>query len=126
MFAGQSSQAIEEIQSSWAVSGRYIVPTAEMIPDPDHWRIVAGAAVPRLAMAPNASTSSFAADGVAECVLSGLPSPCTATIHGAVSAGPMEVTGGSLTITSTAPGTIRVAVIANPDFLPWETTIYAT
>lgn len=94
--------------------------------DVENWRVLNGEVVERLTMSVQASTLNFAANGLAECVLSGLPSPCTVTIYGAVSAGPLEVTDGNLTITSTTPGAIRVAVAACPIWKPWEITINAT
>jgi hypothetical protein len=91
-----------------------------------HYRVSEGKVVERSDPAITFSVPSFAADGVAECVLSGLPDPCTVTITGAVSAGPLEVTGGSLTITSTTPGAITISITANPVWKPWEGVINAT
>ena len=59
-------------------------------------------------------------------MLLGLPAPCTVTVRGVVSAGPLEVTGGSLTLTSTAPGANTIAITADPIWKPWEDTIHAT
>jgi len=88
--------------------------------------VVNGQVVARDAMAVEVSPPSFAADGVAECALSGLPAPCTVSLTGAVSAGSLEVTGGSLTLTSTALGAIQIRITANPVWKPWEGTIHAT
>lgn len=92
----------------------------------DHYRVVEGEVVERPDMPVVVSSPRFAADGEASCVLSGLPDPCTVTIAGAASAGPLEVTGGSLTLTSTTPGAIHVQVAAHPAWKPWETTLHAT
>jgi len=92
---------------------------------PEGWRLLDGELVERAAMAPEISAASFAADGVAECVISGLPDPCMVTVRGAVSAGPVEVTGGSLTLTSTAAGEIRISVTADPAWKPWRGTVEA-
>lgn len=89
------------------------------------YRVVNGAVVERAEMTPTVSAASFAADGLAQCVISGLPDPCRVTITGAVQAGPVEVAGGTLTLTSTQPGAIRVAVTADPTHKPWEATIHA-
>lgn len=90
-----------------------------------NYRIVNGEAVERDTIAATVSTDTIAADGIAECVIAGLPDPCRVAISGAVQAGPAEVTGGTLTLTSTVPGAIRVAVTADPTHKPWETTIHA-
>lgn len=93
--------------------------------EPMAFRIVAGAVVERAEMTPAVSAATFTADGLAQCVISGLPDPCRVAITGAVRAGPVEVTGGTLTLTSTQPGAIRVAVTADPTHKPWEVTIHA-
>jgi hypothetical protein len=90
----------------------------------EYW-VDGGEAVARLTMAVAVSADTIAADGVAECVLSGLPDPCTVTVRGAVTAGPVEVTGGSLTITSTALGAISVSINADPVWKPWGGVINA-
>jgi len=90
------------------------------------YRVLDGQVVERLAMAVEISAASFVADGVAECVLSGLPDPCTVTLTGAVSAGPLDVVGGSLTLTSTTPGVIQIRITADPVWKPWEGAIHAT
>lgn len=92
----------------------------------DHYRVVDGEVVERPDMPLAISTTHFPADGEAECTLSGLPDPCTVTLTGAVSAGPLQITGGSLTLTSTAPGAITIAITAHPVWKPWEGTIHAT
>lgn len=93
--------------------------------DPMAYRIVNGEPVERATMSPAISAATFAADGLAQCVISGLPDPCRVTITGAVQAGPVEVAGGTLTLTSTQPGAIRVSVTADPTHKAWEVTIHA-
>jgi hypothetical protein len=93
--------------------------------NPLAYRIVNGEPVERASMTPAISTATFAADGLAQCVISDLPDPCRVTITGAVRAGPVQVAGGTLTLTSTQPGAIRVAVTADPTHKPWEVTIHA-
>lgn len=93
--------------------------------NPLAYRIVNGEAVERATIAATVSANTIAADGIAECTIAGLPDPCRVSISGAVQAGPAEVTGGTLTLTSTVPGAIRVAVTADPTHKPWETTIHA-
>ena len=84
-----------------------------------------GTVVPRMAMVPSLSTQEIVADGVEACIVSGLPDPCTVSTTGSVTLPPTEVTGGSLTITATVPGTIHLRVTAEPTHLPWEVTIHA-
>ncbi len=92
---------------------------------PGEYYVVDGEAVERAAMTPSISVSEIAADGVDECVISGLPDPCRVQVNGAFYwLG--EVAGGSLTITSTEPGTLSVTVLNNPTHKPWKTTIHAT
>jgi hypothetical protein len=93
--------------------------------NPLAYRIVNGAAVERATMTPAISAATFPADGIAQCVISGLPAPCRVRITGAVQAGPIEAAGGTLTLTSTQPGAIRVSVTADPVYKTWETTIHA-
>lgn len=92
---------------------------------PDAYRVEAGQVVRRAVMAPSLSAAAIAADGVAACVIAGLPDPCLVTITGAVQAGPVQVDGGTLTLTSTQPGAITVVVRADPTFAPWQATIHA-
>jgi hypothetical protein len=93
--------------------------------NPLAYRLVNGAAVERATMTPAISAATFAADGIAQCVISGLPDPCRVRIAGAVQAGPVEVAGGTLTLTSTRQGAIRVSVTADPTHKPWEVAIHA-
>lgn len=93
--------------------------------DPMAYRVADGEVIKRDAIAATVSAETIAADGSAECTISGLPDPCRVTITGAVQAGPVEVAGGTLTLTSTQPGAIRVAVTADPTHKPWEVTIHA-
>jgi hypothetical protein len=90
-----------------------------------HYRVVDGEVVERPAIAVTVSADTIAADGVDECVLSGLPDPCIVTVRGVVSAGPLEVTGGSLTLTSTALGPITISITADPVWRPWDGVINA-
>jgi len=94
--------------------------------EPHGWRVVDGELAARLPIPVIVSAPVITADGEDECVLSGLPDPCTVVVHGAVSAGPLEVTGGSLTLTSTAAGAITVSITADPVFKPWQGAIHAT
>lgn len=91
----------------------------------DHYRIVDGEVVARDVMAPSVSATSIAADGEDACVIAGLPDPCTVAISGAVTAGPVDVVGGELVLTSTVPGAIHVRVTAGVQWRPWEVTIDA-
>lgn len=93
--------------------------------DPVAYRIANGEAVERAAIAATVSADTIAADGIAECVIAGLPDPCRVMISGAVLAGPAVVAGGTLTLTSTQPGVIRVSVTADPTHKAWETIIHA-
>jgi len=94
--------------------------------EPHGWRVVDGELVARLPIPVIVSAPVITADGDDECMLSGLPDPCTVTITGVVSAGPLEVTGGSLTITTTTHSAIQISIAATPVWKPWEGTIHAT
>lgn len=91
----------------------------------EEFYVLDGAATPRLLITPNVSAVTIAADGVAECNITSLPDPCQAQITGAVTSGPASITGGKLTITSTQPGAIRVAVTAGVQRKLWEALIHA-
>ena len=122
------SRPWEETLATWPITaehGLVIIP-APLPARLDHYRVVDGEVVERPDMPVTLSATTIAADGEDECVLSGLPDPCTVIGHGAVSAGPVEVTGGSLTLTSTAAGTITVSIMADPVWKPWEATLHAT
>ena len=94
--------------------------------NPLAYRIVNGAVIERASVIATVSTNLIAANGAEECVIAGLPDPCRVTITGAVSAGPVDVVGGTLALTSTQPGAIKVTVRADPTHKAWETTIHAT
>lgn len=83
---------------------------------------------PALAIGAMVSAATIAADGAAECVIAGLPDPCTVTVAGPGSAswGPHPVESGELTVTATEVGDIKVTVSAPPRFLTFETTVHAT
>lgn len=123
----RASLPVEWVLDHWAYpEGGGLVLAPPPAGPPDHYRVINGEVVERPAIPVAISAPSFAADGLAECVLSGLPDPCTVTVRGAVSAGPLEVTGGSLTLTSTTPGAITVVITADPVWKPWEGTVHAT
>lgn len=122
-----SSRSWAEIAASWPVAdGEVLVPLATPLAGPQTaWRVVQGEVVPRAVMAPRVSAERIAADGEAECVISGLPVPCVVAIGGAVEAGPLDVTDGVLVLTSTVPGAILLRISAEPDYQPWEGVIHA-
>ena len=76
-------------------------------------------------MAPSVSATSIAADGENACVIAGLPDPCSVVVAGAVAAGPVEVAGGELVLTSTVLDRIHVRVRDDPTHAPWEVSIDA-
>lgn len=122
-----TGMSLEDVLATWDLSGgRQAVLVAEWVQDQTHWRVVDGAVVERAAMAPAVSAAAIAADGVAEAVISGLPDPCTVQVTGPAPVGPLEVTGGSLTLTATLPGAYRVRVSADPTHKPWDVTIHAS
>lgn len=123
-----ASRPWPEVQAEWTPpEGCQLLQLPEALTPPlHHWRVAGGTVVPRAVMPVLVSTPGIAADGDNECALTGLPDPCTVTITGAVSAGPMDITGGSLILTSTAPGAIIIAITADPIWKPWESTIHAT
>ena len=122
------SRPWQDTLATWSVTEEHgLVVIPQLLPGRlDHYRVVDGQVVERPEMPVVVSAPSFAANGEAECVLSGLPDPCTVTVRGVVSAGPVEVVGGSLTLTSTAPGSIHIEITAHPVWKPWETTLHAT
>ena len=91
-----------------------------------HWIQNGDTPTLRATMTPALSKTEIVADGEDECVITGLPDPCTVTVRGAMQAGPVTVEGGELVITSTEPGEIRIRVEAKPAYLPWEGVIHAT
>jgi len=123
-----SDQEAAVILATWPPrAGKELVFCAPgAIPEPpDHYRVVDGAIVARAVMEVAVSSPTIAADGADTCILSGLPDPCEVTIGGVVSAGPVEVTGGELTLASTTPGKIRVQVRADPLWRAWEAVVDA-
>ena len=125
MVVSTLASSIEQANPVQYAPGLAFVPHDEEIIGLDAWRVVDGEVVERRIMTPIVSTATIAADGIATAVLDNLPDTCTVTITGAVTAGPVEVTGGALTLTSTQPGAITVSVRADPTHKPWETTIHA-
>lgn len=126
-IVGQGFTSADVAGEDWPVAPGQValVVPAPLLNAETDYHVVAGEVLPRATMAPAISTPTIAADGLAECLLGDLPAPCVVTITGAVTAGPVEVTGGSLTLTSTQPGAITVSVRADPTHKPWETTIHA-
>jgi hypothetical protein len=111
---------------SFASPGCVAVETIGEAQEPDSWRVVDGELVPRTVMAPSVSKASILPNGEDVCAISGLPDPCIVTIAGAVTAGPVEITGGVLELTSTHAGAIEIEVRAGLVYSPWRTTINAT
>lgn len=93
--------------------------------DSKEYRVVDGAVVERATIAATVSAETIAADGIAECVITGLPDPCRVIISGAATMAATQVTGGTLTLTSTQAGAIRVSGTADPTHKTWETVIHA-
>jgi hypothetical protein len=87
--------------------------------------VVDGALVERSAMAPAVSQASLAADGVDECVITGLPEGCTVSVQGCVDLPSTVVTDGTLTITTTRAGMMRVLVRHDPAWKPWQVVLNA-
>jgi hypothetical protein len=97
---------------------------------PGHWSAAThfvqdGAATLRAEMAPTVSAATITADGTDACFIAGLPTPCVVAVSGAVTASPTEVTDGTVTLTATTLGTLRIRVTADPAYKAWETTIHA-
>lgn len=109
----------------WAEPGRAVAFMAAPIQDMRLYRVVDGEVVERATMAPTISVGEITADGADECGISGLPDPCTLALRGAVTLAPTAVTGGSVAITSTVPGSITVQITADPVYKAWEATIHA-
>lgn len=122
-----SPWSTEQVLDAWQLPPGQAVLFVDHLPafPFDQLRVVDGRLVERAAMTPTVSATHFAADGTAECVITNLPDPCVVTIAGAVTAGPVGITGGTFTLTSTQPGAITVSVRADPAYKPWETTIHA-
>ena len=117
----------EWVLAHWALppGGGIVVLPAPLDGPAEHYRVTDSALLLRDVMAPSVSATSIAADGEDACAIAGLPDPCTVAISGAVTAGPVEVVGGELVLTSTAPGAIHVRVTAGVQWRPWEVTIDA-
>lgn len=95
--------------------------------EPFDYRLLDGAVVERdQVISPTISKPEIVADGQDECVITGLPDPCTVRIAGAVTWGPGPVAGGSLTLTSTVPGEIRLTITCDPTHKPWTGVVNAT
>lgn len=101
-------------QDLWAAAAHF----------PHRYRVTGGLVVPRLSMTPAVSTAEIAADGLAECVITGLPDGAQLAISGAVS-GTGTVGADPIVITSTVPGALRIRARLDPSHLAWETTIHA-
>lgn len=71
------------------------------------------------------SNTSFAADGLAECTIAGIPLGAKAILRGAVTAGPVQIDDGDIVITSTSAGMITVTLDCPPPYLRWEGQIHA-
>lgn len=105
--------------------GPVLEPSHPAVSAPNNYRIVGEQVIERAAMTPLISQTNIAADGIAECVITGLPDPCIVGILGAMRVPGFELSGGTLTLTSTQSGEINVRVRADPIYKPWETTIHA-
>jgi hypothetical protein len=88
--------------------------------------ITNGALASKREMPCAAPKTNFAADGVAEIVISGIPHAAIVRVSGAVTAGPETITDGELVITSITPGEITVSVTKAPEYLDWRIIIRAT
>lgn len=119
-----TTMTFETVLEHWPLDGAVAVETAQPMPTRDFplHRVVEGTVVSRAAMEPVVSATSIAADGLAECVITGLPNPCGVSLRGQPS---VQVAGGSITLTSTEPGPIAVLITADPTHAPWEITIHA-
>lgn len=87
--------------------------------------IVADVLTTRATITPTISASSFTADGTTTVTIGALPDPCSVTITGVLTAGPTDVTGGSIDISSDVPGDLTVSVSADPVWLSWSTILHA-
>jgi hypothetical protein len=105
--------------------GPVLEPSHPAVLAPNNYRVVDEQVIERLVMTPLISQTNIVANGIAECVITGLPDPCLVEIFGAMRVPKFELSGGTLTLTSTQPGAIQVAVRADPTHKLWETTIHA-
>lgn len=80
---------------------------------------------PRISAAVALSTETILANGLSEALLTGVPEGAVLQVSGAVTAEGV-VTTGSVTITSTIPGTLRLHLTCPPPHLPWRGVIHAT
>jgi len=87
--------------------------------------VSAGTLAAKAAITPTVSATSFAADGTTTVTIAGLPDPCRVTISGVLWAGPTDVTGGSIDISSDVAGDLTVSVSAEPAWLSWSTILHA-
>jgi hypothetical protein len=85
-----------------------------------------GKIVPKQTMLCVTPKTDFAADGVAEVIISGIPHAATVRVFGAVTAGPETITDGELIVTSLTPGKIVVSITKSPEYLDWRITLNAT
>lgn len=116
-----------EIMMHWPVPEGHAIAFLEgPITNPDDWLIVDGALVERQVIAPVFSKTSIEADGEDACVITDLPDPCSVKIQGALTHGPVDVTGGTLTLTSTTPGILDLTFTWEPTHKPWKGSINAT
>lgn len=125
-YCGPGLAAMQSVPDGW---------TCVVLPDrtthdavlaaPRSYRLLAGEIVPRAVMAPSISAASFAADGVAECVIAGLPDPCRVVLGGAAGNTTIDLPGGTLTITSSEPGRITMRITADPTHAPWKGAVIA-
>jgi hypothetical protein len=137
LFCGECPMTQEEMTDAWAVQpGQTLAFSEVALGAPQGWRLQDGELVPRAAMAVTISAPSIAADGTDAAVLSGLPDPCEITIvrqpagadrhqAGPTVYGPATIAGGSLTVTSTEAGRLRVHVTAGVLYVPWQGVVDA-
>jgi hypothetical protein len=84
-----------------------------------------GVVVERTEMAPNVSTTSIAADGIAVATIAGLPNPCTLVVTGPLAQAATEITDGAVEFTADVAGDYTLSITATA-FLPWSVVIHAT
>jgi hypothetical protein len=84
------------------------------------WCVVAGALAPRTASAISLSATTLDADGEDEVVMTGIPTGARLRAWGAVTLAWTLVTGGSVTLTSTAAGRIHLEVQCPAPYLDWH------
>jgi hypothetical protein len=89
------------------------------------WYVRDGVPTRRSEIAAEVTKETIQADGADECVITGLPDPCDVTLHGLTELPMTPVTGGSITLTASAPGDIHVEARADPSLITWRRTIHA-